>query len=59
MSSTAEAEMGGFINAKEAVHVQNIFNEMGHSQPPTPFHTGNLTAKGVLYNRPLKTGLGI
>jgi hypothetical protein len=52
MSSAAEAEMGAlFINAKEAVHVRNILNEMGHTQPPTPIQTDNSTAEGVLNNR--------
>jgi hypothetical protein len=34
MSSAAEAELGAlFINAKEAVHMRRILQEMGHPQP--------------------------
>jgi hypothetical protein len=34
MSSAAEAELEAlFINAKEAVHMQGILQEMGHPQP--------------------------
>ena len=48
MSSAAEGEMGAlFINAKEAVHMQRILHEMGHSQPRTPIQTDNSTAEGV------------
>ncbi len=37
MSSTAEAELGAlFINAKEAVHMRWILQEMGHPHPWTP-----------------------
>jgi hypothetical protein len=35
--SAAEAELGAlFINAKEAVHMRCVLQEMGHPQPPTP-----------------------
>jgi hypothetical protein len=52
MSSAAEAEMGAlFINAKEAVYIRSILQEMGHPQPPTPVQTDNSTAEGVLNNR--------
>ena len=51
MSSAAEAELGAlFINAKEAVHIRNILEEMGHPQPPTPIQTDNSTANGVVNN---------
>jgi hypothetical protein len=34
MLSAAEADLGAvFINAKEAVHMQQILQEMGHPQP--------------------------
>eukprot|EP00804_Cyclotella_cryptica_P028278 CCRYP_014620-RA/>CCRYP_014620-RA protein AED:0.46 eAED:0.45 QI:0/0/0/1/0/0/2/0/163 len=37
MSSAAEAETGGlYINARKAVEIRNILEEMGHKQPPTP-----------------------
>jgi hypothetical protein len=49
MSSAAEAELGAlFINAKEAVHMQRILQEMGHPQPQTPLQTDNSTAQGVI-----------
>ncbi len=49
MSSAAEAELGAlFINAKEAVHMQRILQEMGHPQPQTPLQTDNSTAEGVI-----------
>ena len=51
MSSAAEAELGAlFINAREAVHIRNILEEMGHPQPPTPIQTDNSTANGVVNN---------
>jgi len=40
MSSTVEAELGAlFINAKLAVPMQIMLEELGHSQPPTPTQT--------------------
>jgi hypothetical protein len=52
MSSAAEAELGAlFINAKEAVHMQRILDEMGHPQPRTPIQTDNSTAEGVINSR--------
>ena len=53
MLSAAEAELGArFINAKEAVYIRNILEEMGHQQhqPPTPIQTDNSTANGVVNN---------
>jgi hypothetical protein len=47
MSSAAEAELGAlFINAKEAVHMKRILQEMGHPQPRTPIQTDNSTVEG-------------
>ena len=47
MSSVAEAKLGAlFINAKEAVHMQCILQEMGHPQPHTRIQTNNSTAGG-------------
>ena len=54
MSSAADAELGAlFINAREAVHIRNILEEMGHPQPPdpTPIQTDNSTADGVVNNK--------
>ena len=52
MSSAAEAELGVlFINAKEAVHMRRILEEMGHRQPRTPIQTDNSTAEGVINSR--------
>jgi len=49
MSSAAEAELGAlFINAKEAVYLRQILEEMGHPQPRTPIQTDNTTAEGVI-----------
>ena len=51
MSSAAEAELGAlFINAREAVHIRNILEEIGHPQPPTPIQTDNSTANRVVNN---------
>ena len=42
MSSAAEAELGGlFINAKTAVPIRNILEELGHKQSPMPNQTDN------------------
>jgi hypothetical protein len=47
MSSMAEAELGAlYLNAKEAVYIQQILTKMGHPQPKTPIQTDSLTAKG-------------
>jgi hypothetical protein len=52
MSSAAEAELGAlFINAKAAVHMRRILQEMGHPQPRTPIQTDNSTAEGVINSR--------
>ena len=52
MSSAAEAERGAlFINAKEAVYLRRILQEMGHQQPRTPIQTDNSTAEGVINAR--------
>jgi hypothetical protein len=52
MSSAAEAEYGAlFINAKEAVYLRNMLEEMGHPQPPTPIQTDNLMAEGFINNK--------
>jgi hypothetical protein len=52
MSSAVEAELGAlFINAKEAVYLQQILEEMDHPQPRTPIQTYNTTAEGVINNK--------
>ena len=52
MSSAAEAELGAlFVNAREAVHIRNILEEIGHPQPPTPIQTDNSTAEGVVNDK--------
>ena len=49
MSSAAEAELGAlFINAREAIPMRHLLEEMGHKQPPTPLQTDNSTALGVV-----------
>ena len=52
MSSAARAELGAlFINAKEAVYIQQILTKMKHPQPPTPIQTDNSTAEGVINSK--------
>ena len=52
MSSAAESELGAlFINAKHAVPIRTVLEEMGHPQPPTPMQTDNSTAFGVVNNK--------
>jgi hypothetical protein len=49
MCSAAEAELGTlYINAREAIPMQHLLEEMGHKQPPTPIQTDNSTAHGVI-----------
>ena len=51
MSSAAEAELGVlYINAREAVPMRTLLEEMGHPQPKTPIQTDNTTAIGVVTN---------
>ena len=52
MSSAAEAELGAlFINAKEAIYIRRMLQEMGHEQPCTPIQMDNSTAEGVINNK--------
>jgi hypothetical protein len=52
MFSAAEAALGAlYLNAKEAVYLQQILDEMGHPQPKTPIQTNNTTAEGVINNK--------
>jgi hypothetical protein len=51
MSSATEAELGAlFINAKTAVSMRHMLEELGHPQPPTPMQTDNKTANDLLPN---------
>jgi hypothetical protein len=48
MASAAKAELGAlYLNAKEAVYLQQILIEMGHPQPQIPIQTDKTTAEGV------------
>ncbi len=52
MSSAAEAELGAmYINARKAVEIRTILEEMGHKQPATPVQVDNSTAKGIVNKR--------
>jgi hypothetical protein len=47
MSSATEAEIGAvLINAKEGAVLRTTYEELGHTQPPTPMETDNTTATG-------------
>ena len=51
MSSVKEAEIGAlFINFREAIPSRQALEIMGHKQPPTPMHTNNTTALGLVTN---------
>jgi hypothetical protein len=52
MSSAAEAELGAlYLNAKEAVYLQQILSEMGHPQPKMLIQMDNTTVEGVVNNK--------
>jgi hypothetical protein len=49
MSSATKAELAAlYIMAREAVYIQIVLKEMGHTQPPTPLQTDNTMAEGVV-----------
>ena len=49
MSSATEAELAAlYINAREAVYIRIILDEMGHKQPATPMQTDNAMAEAVI-----------
>ena len=51
MSSAAEVELGAlYINAREAVPMRLLLQEMGQPQPKTSMQTDNTTALGVVTN---------
>jgi hypothetical protein len=52
MSSVAKAELATFyLNAKEAIYLCQILQEMGHPQPRTPIQTDNTMAEVVINNK--------
>jgi hypothetical protein len=47
-----EVKLGAhFINAKTAVSMRHMLEELGHPQPPTPMQTDNKTAHDLLTNK--------
>jgi hypothetical protein len=49
MSSATESELAGlYIMACKAVYIRIILEELGHVQPPTPLHTNNAMADGII-----------
>jgi hypothetical protein len=48
MALEAKAELSAlYLNAKEAVYLQQILIKMGHPQPQTPIQTDNTMVEGV------------
>jgi hypothetical protein len=51
MSSAAEAKLGAlYINARKAIPIRQLLEEIGHKQPATPIQTDNSTAFGMVTN---------
>jgi hypothetical protein len=51
MSSAAEAELGAlYINAREAIPLRHLLEELGHTQPPTKIQIDNSTALDGISN---------
>jgi hypothetical protein len=51
MSSAAKTKLGAlYINAREAIPIRHLLEEMGHKQPPMPIQTDNSTALGIVTN---------
>ena len=49
-ASADEAELGSlFLNTQETVRLHIALQELGHTQPPTPIHTDNTTATGIIH----------
>jgi hypothetical protein len=49
VASAAESEVGAcFHNAQSGAPLRVTLTELGHTQPPTPLHTDNSTAFGIL-----------
>jgi hypothetical protein len=54
VSSAAESEVGAcFHNSQSGAPLRDTLAELGHTQPPTPLHTDNSTAFGIL-NKTIK-----
>jgi hypothetical protein len=54
VASAAESEVGAcFHNAQSGAPLRATLTEVGHLQPPTPLHTDNSTAFGIL-NKTIK-----
>ncbi len=54
MSSVTEAELGAlFINAKTAIPMRTMLEELGHLQIRTPMQTNNSTAHALCTNKTL------
>ncbi len=52
MSLAAEAELGAlYLNAKEAIYLQQILAKLGHPQPQTHIQTNNSTVVGVINHK--------
>jgi hypothetical protein len=51
MTSAAKAELGAlYLNAQEAIYLQQILTKMGHPHPQTPIQTDISMAEGVINN---------
>eukprot|EP00804_Cyclotella_cryptica_P013342 CCRYP_005117-RB/>CCRYP_005117-RB protein AED:0.50 eAED:0.42 QI:0/0/0/1/0/0/2/0/190 len=51
MSSATETELGAlYINAREAIPIRHLLEELGHTQPPTPIQIDNSTELDVVSN---------
>jgi hypothetical protein len=49
VASAAESEVGAcFHNAQSGAPLRFTLTELGHRQPPTPLHTDNSTAFGIV-----------
>ena len=58
MSSAAEAKLGVlFIDAKKAVSIHRMLEELGHQQTQTPIQTDNSIAHALLTNNILLKAL--
>ena len=51
MSSAAKAEISViFLNYQDALPIPTTFEELGHTQPPTPMQVDNTTSVGFSNN---------
>ncbi len=52
MSLADESKLGAlYLNAKEAVYLWQILEDMGHPEPKTPIKTNNMTVGGIINNK--------